>query len=121
MHCWNNKKTTLWGGLFTSSILPNTPSANALYFLCCMFPQRSAQPIADSICQRCYRFRGHPCKEQAEAHIDGKIECDIYRLTHTGAIETIIKEYIQGLHDQKLPHDQSKALFPQELRKFVAK
>ena len=35
--------------------------------------------------------------------------------------EVIVDENVQGLHNQKLPHNQGKALFSQKLCKFIAK
>ena len=36
-------------------------------------------------------------------------------------MKAIVKEYVQGLHNQKLPHDQGKTFLPQKLCKFIAK
>ena len=84
-------------------------------------PQQSAHSITQNICQRCYRFSRYPSEEDANTHIDNKINRDVYEIAHANAVEVIMYEYVQGLHNQELPHDQSKALFSQELRKFIAK
>ena len=84
-------------------------------------PQQSAHSGTQNICQRCYRFSRYPSEEDANTHIDNKINRDVYEIAHANAVEVIMYEYVQGLHNQELPHDQSKALFSQELRKFIAK
>jgi hypothetical protein len=36
-------------------------------------------------------------------------------------VKAVIKEYVQGLKHQHLPHDQGKALFSQKLCQWIAK
>ena len=77
-----------------------------------LFPQQSAHLLARIVCQWRNGFGGYPREKQTSAHIDGKIHCDIRRRGNTGAVKAVVKEYVQGLHNQKLPHNQGKALFP---------
>ena len=86
-----------------------------------MLLQQNTHSIAQTICQRCNRFSGYPREEKADAHIDGKIDRNVQRVVHAGAVKVIVEEYIQRLHNQKLPYNQGKALFPQKLCKLVAK
>ena len=83
--------------------------------------QQCAHLIARIICQRRYRFGGYPGKEEANAHIDDKIDCDIHRIAHPHTEKAIVEEYLQWLKNQHLPHDEGKAFFSAKLRKFVAK
>jgi hypothetical protein len=91
------------------------------YFLCSSLSQQRAHLITSVISQRCDRLSGYPCEEQAKYHIDGEIDHNIYCVAHACVMKIVVKEYVQGLHNQHLPHDQSKALFPQKLCKLVAK
>ena len=90
-------------------------------FLSGSLPQQRANLAASIIRQRSYRFIGHPRDQQADAHINDKIDRNIYRLAHASAIKAVVKEYIKGLQDQKVPYDKCKALLSQKLRKFIAK
>ena len=83
----------------------------AFAFLGSMFPQQPGYFITGIICQRCDRFGRYPSEEDTTAHIDGKIDYDVHWSAHANAVAVIVNEYIQGLHNQKLPYNQSKAFF----------
>ena len=72
------------------------------------------------VCQRCDGFGGYPCEKQADACIDGKIDSDIGKIAQTDTVQEIVQEYIQGLQNQHLPHNQAKAFPAQKLHEFVA-
>jgi hypothetical protein len=84
-------------------------------------PYQSAYLTASIIGQRRYGFGGYPREEQANRHVDGKIDCDIYGIGHSGTVEAVVQEYIQGLQNQHLPYDQRQAFLAQKFHKFVAK
>ena len=46
--------------------------------------------------------------EQADAHIDDKIDRNVHRIVQAGAVEVIVKEKIQGLQNEHIPHNQGK-------------
>ena len=83
----------------------------AFAFLVNMFPQHPGYFITRIICQRYDRYGRYPSEEDTTTLIDGKIDYDVHRIAHANAVTVIVNEYVQGLHNQKLPHDQGKALF----------
>ena len=85
-----------------------------------LIPQQSTHLATCIICQWCNRFGGYPRDKYTNAHIDGKIDCKVHWIVYACSEKVIIEENIQRLHNQKLPHNQSKALFSQKLRKFIA-
>ena len=60
-----------------------------------MFPQQSAHFATHIICQRRNRFGGYLRKEGANAHIDGKIDCNVCKIVQIGAVKAIVEEYVQ--------------------------
>ena len=92
----------------------------AYYRITDLIPQQNTHLVAHIICQGCNSFGGYPRDKYTKDHIDGKIDRNIHRIDHSCAVKAIVKEYVQGLHNQKLPYNQGKALFSQKLCKFVA-
>ena len=86
-----------------------------------LFTQQRANFIARIIRQRSNRFGGYPRQEHADTHIDGEVEHNVHCVAHACAMEAVIKEYVEGLENQHLPHDQGKTFFPQKLCKVITK
>ena len=70
-----------------------------------LFPQQSTHFVANHIGQRCDGFCGYPRQEHADSCIDDEIDRNIHGSAHAGVVKAVIKEYVQGLHNQKLPHN----------------
>lgn len=50
--------------------------------------------IASIVCKRRYCFGGYPGEEDTDDHIDGKIDCNVHRIVHAGAVKVIVEEQV---------------------------
>lgn len=82
-------------------------------------PQQYTHIITQVICQRCSCFGGYLCEEQADAHIDNKIDRNVHRIVQAGAVEVIVKEKIQGLQNEHIPHNQGKYKAKASSEKYI--